>query len=217
MTSEKPCAIGSEVELSSIYRSLLLPGFAADELEDEEQLRARWANGSLDGLYTGPALNPTAAAIGQRYSAGRTTLLCWLVVDTRHRSKGLGGLLVRAAVNRWVTLWSSSLVLAEVHQRSHSAADSVNHGDSSRRWDFYSRLGARILIPDFVQPPASAGRSAVSGLALIALRWPDSPVALARDARDFLDDYLPETAADDVLWREALDSAARRGYALSDM
>lgn len=153
-------------ELAKFYRTILAPSFPPDELIDEQEL--------LDGQRAGMtqtllAVHPTGellgGVVGDWYASSRVLLISYLAVCSGHRGTGIGGLLYRAALDRWSREMSPELILGEVEDTSRTA--SAAYGDPVARLRFYAQFGAQVLDMPYFQPALRPGASRVSGLLLV--------------------------------------------------
>lgn len=156
--------------VSEFYRAVLRPSFRDDELVDEDELRETIAAGTCHVLVArdgdGTVLG---GAVGDWFESSRVQLLSYLATRPGTRGRGLGTLLVRAAVDSWLTRLDPLLVVGEVEDPRHYSNDDPDspYGDVIARVRFYEKLGVRSLPIPYTQPALRDGASRVPHLLLM--------------------------------------------------
>jgi GNAT superfamily N-acetyltransferase len=108
--------------------------------------------------------------VGEWDDPPRVMLLSWLATRPGARGLGVGGPLLRAAVDAWTTEFDPCLVLSEVEDPSYPGhASDDAHGDPAARLRFYLRQGARILDLPYFQAALGSDKERVRGLHLVVL------------------------------------------------
>jgi GNAT superfamily N-acetyltransferase len=152
--------------LGAVFERVLRPAFRPGELSSAEQLQAGVASGRCEVLVALDGGEPQATAIGE-FGDG-VVLLAYLAVARGLRSRGLGGVLLDAAVGRWRARPGIRLVLAEVDRPDFQQPDPLQ-GDPQRRLEFYARHGGLALDLPYFQPSLGEGRPREYGMLLITL------------------------------------------------
>jgi GNAT superfamily N-acetyltransferase len=161
---------GDDALVSEFYRAVLRPSFRDDELVDEDELRETIDAGTCHVLVArdddGTVLG---GAVGDWFESSRVQLLSYLAARPGVRGRGLGTLLVRAAVDSWVTRLDPLLVVGEVEDPRHYSNDDPDspYGDVIARVRFYEKLGVRALPIPYTQPALRTGASRVPHLLLM--------------------------------------------------
>ena len=171
---------------SEFYRSVLRPSFRDDELVDESDLLETIRAGSCHLLVARDADGTVlGGAVGDWYESSRVQLLSYLAARPGVRGRGLGTLLVRAAVDSWVELLDPLLVVGEVEDPRYYGNDGPDspYGDVVARVRFYEKLGVRLLPIPYAQPALRAGGHRVSHLLLMVFAV-GSGAAVAPDRVD---------------------------------
>ena len=156
--------------VSEFYRTVLRPSFRDDELVNEGELLETIDLGTCHVLVVrdddGTVLG---GAVGDWYESSRVQLLSYLAARPGVRGRGLGTLLVRAAVDSWVKLLDPLLVVGEVEDPRYyrNTEPDSPYGDVVARVRFYERLGVRLLPIPYAQPALWAGARRVSHLLLM--------------------------------------------------
>lgn len=159
-------------DVSKIYERLLKPSFPRTELSDLGVIIGGWAAGALDIVCVADADgNPGAVAIGERDRDSDVVLLAWLAVAPESRGQGLGGEVLRRALERWQRRWDPLLVLAEVEHPT-CEPDEPTHGDPVDRLRFYAQAGGRVLDVPYYQPRLRPWGRRVPSMMLVALDGP---------------------------------------------
>ncbi|WP_110673591.1 GNAT family N-acetyltransferase, partial [Streptomyces tateyamensis] len=157
--------------LDAVYRELLLPSFSLDELSTLEELSQVvaagqtlvWVTTDADGRLLG-------TAIGEWEPGPRVVLLAWLAVRPGLRGGGIGGPLLRAALDAWQAAYDPCLILTEIADPAHPHGGDEAHGDPAARLRFYRRLGARALDLPYFQAALGGDRARVDDMLLLVLR-----------------------------------------------
>jgi GNAT superfamily N-acetyltransferase len=157
-------------ELEAVYQEILVPSFDPAELNtldeiSESMLSGRtsvWISVDRDDRILG-------TAIGEFEAEQRIVLLAWMAVRPGLRGGGVGGPLLRAALDAWEGEYGPCLILTEVADPAgHSFHEA--HGDPSARLRFYRRLGGRVLDLPYFQAALGPGLGRVDDFLLLVLR-----------------------------------------------
>jgi GNAT superfamily N-acetyltransferase len=156
--------------LVRLYREVLEPAFAPEELEGIESLASRLTRPGEPGSLVAVALGPDGDVVGGLVADHdrdcRVLLLSYLAVRPDLRGQGIGSRLMRDVVPAWYEARQVLLTLAEVHDPRHWS----DRGDMAvARLRLSERLGARALATRFVQPSLHGDRERVRGFLLLAL------------------------------------------------
>lgn len=157
-------------ELDVLYEEILRPSFTADELSTLPELRQAVDSG-LTSVWVSVDERDRilGAAIGEWEPQPRVVLLAWMAVRPGLRGAGIGGPLLRTAVDAWKAAHDPCLILTEVADpHRHDPGDEA-HGDPVARLRFYQRQGARILDLPYFQAALGPGRARVPGMLLLCL------------------------------------------------
>lgn len=175
------------------YRSVMVPSFAADELESEEEL--------MNGLRSGRSRVLTAAdedgtvlggAVGECFPRSGVVLLAYLAVRPGGRGSGAGSVLLRAARDAWTAELSPRLIVLEVED-PRDFAGSESFGDPVARVRFYERHGARALPIPYLQPALGPDTARVPGLMLMVMGGSAAAATVeGKLVSDFLTEYFEE-------------------------
>lgn len=182
--------------LERVYREVLVPAFPANELESEASVAETLevGTGSLF-VAVDETGRPTGAAFGRWSEASRIQMLTYLAVDPGTRGHGLGGRLLREAVEAWTRRHRPCAVVAEIESPEARAVHEA-YGDPRRRLQFYEQAGARVLDLPYFQPGIGGPEHRVQGMLLLVLHadppfTPESPDRLyGRPLHAFMDAYL---------------------------
>ncbi|MEV3938351.1 GNAT family N-acetyltransferase [Glycomyces sp. NPDC049804] len=182
--------------LGQVYREVLVPAFPANELESETGI-AETLEAGLGSLLVAvdDAGRPAGAAFGRWSTASRVHMLTYLAVHPATRGHGLGGRLLRDALESWRERYDPCLVVAEIESPNAPAVHEA-YGDPRRRLAFYEAAGARVLDLPYFQPGIGGPHLRVKGMLLLVLHADPSftqqrPDRLAGKAlRTFMEEYL---------------------------
>ncbi|MCC3763941.1 GNAT family N-acetyltransferase [Glycomyces sp. TRM65418] len=185
--------------LAQVYRELLVPAFPANEIESEQRIAETLeaGRGSLF-IAVDDGGRPAAAAFGRWWEASRVQLLSYLAVAARTRGHGLGGRLLRHAVEAWRERYDPCMVVAEIESPDAPMVHE-DYGDPRRRVAFYQAAGARVLDLPYFQPGIGDPARRVRGMLLLVLHAdpsfaPDDPGRVAgAPLRAFMEAYLEES------------------------
>jgi GNAT superfamily N-acetyltransferase len=182
--------------VEQVYQEVLAPAFPAEELESEagviETLEA--GLGSLL-VAVDDAGRPAGAAFGRWSEASRVQLLAYLAVKPSTRGHGLGGRLLRDAVEAWRERYDPCMIVAEVESPDAPAVHEA-YGDPRRRLAFYENAGARALDLPYFQPGMGGPARRVQGMLLLVLHADPSFTQEGADRlaggplRTFMEAYL---------------------------
>jgi GNAT superfamily N-acetyltransferase len=179
----------------ALYSEVLDPSFPPDELHTLETLHGAmeagtgpiWIAEDDEGRILG-------GAVGEWDAGSRIVLLSYLAVRPGIRGGGVGGSLLRAALDAWRSRLSPCMILAEVEDPAHYRGGGA-HGDPAARWRFYQRHRGRALDLPYFQAALRPGTARVPHLMLVVLHadpkfsgaGPDTidPASL----RAYLEDY----------------------------
>jgi GNAT superfamily N-acetyltransferase len=185
--------------LAQVYRELLVPSFPANEIESEQSIAETLEAGRGSLLIAlDNAGEPAGAAFGRWWAASRVQLLSYLAVAARTRGHGLGGRLLRSAVETWSDRYDPCMVLAEI-ESPHAPMVHEDYGDPRRRLGFYLSAGARVLDLPYFQPGIGGFERRVRGMLLLVLHadpsfTPEEPGHVAgAPLRAFMEAYLEES------------------------
>lgn len=187
-----------DARLASIYRDLLAPAFPPDQVDTLDDLREAHDTGQAHILAALDASGrPLGAAVGEWYARAGVVLLAYLAVDPAHRSHGIGGHLLKTALDTWTRRFSPALIVAEIEQPDR-AADRPEWGDPARRYAFYKRHDAMALDLPYFQPALREGSHRERGMLLITLHIDPAAHAgpgriTAAPVREFLTAYFTAT------------------------
>jgi GNAT superfamily N-acetyltransferase len=182
--------------LEQVYRGVLLPAFPPEEIENEESV-AETLDAGLGSLLVAvdDKGKPAGAAFGRWSEASRVQLLTYLAVDPATRGHGLGGRLLREAMDMWRARYDPCLILAEVESPDAPAVHEA-YGDPRRRLAFYESAGAKILDLPYFQPGIGGPARRVRGMLLLVLHTDASFTQgrsdrlSGRPLRTFMEAYL---------------------------
>jgi GNAT superfamily N-acetyltransferase len=205
--------------LTSLWHDVLDPSFPAVELLPLDGLLAGHRAGVLLAYGIVRDGRPVAGIVGSWSPASRVLLVDYLATAPGGRGRGVGGALLRQALDRWRRDLDPVLVLAEVEHPTHHAT-SESFGDPPARMRFYARHGARALPLPYFQPGiAGPGSPRVAALILVVLDAGDRAEVDAGPLRSFLVEQLfasEGTVSADTATRRLLDAAAGGTVALVD-
>ncbi|WP_205325982.1 GNAT family N-acetyltransferase [Glycomyces sp. YM15] len=155
--------------LAQVYREVLVPAFPPEELESEESLAETLETG-LGSLLVAvdDTGRPAAAAFGHWWEASRVQMLANLAVKPGTRGHGLGGRLLRDAVDAWRERYDPCLIVAEIESPDARMVHE-DYGDPRRRLGFYESAGARVLDLPYFQPGIGGASRRVQGMLLLVI------------------------------------------------
>ncbi|MDN3241316.1 GNAT family N-acetyltransferase [Glycomyces tritici] len=182
--------------VEQVYREVLAPAFPAEELESESGVTETLEAG-LGSLLVAvdEAGRPAGAAFGRWSEASRVQLLAYLAVKPGTRGHGLGGRLLRDAIEAWRERYDPCAIVAEVESPDAPTVHEA-YGDPRRRLAFYEAAGARVLDLPYFQPGIGSPSRRVRGMLLLVLHADPSftqgrPDRLSgRPLRTFMEAYL---------------------------
>jgi GNAT superfamily N-acetyltransferase len=198
--SVEDLAGGDEARASTVYRTVLETNFARDELVPLASMLRGMAAGLTRvccAVDAGGAI--LGAAVGDWFPDSRVQLLSYIAIAPAARSRGVGTLLLRTVVQRWIAQLAPALILAEVEDPRHY--EPSEYGDPVARLRLYERLGARSLPVPYFQPALSADRSRVPHLLLMVFAhgdrpWPGEGTVDGAVVERFLIEYLRRAEGD---------------------
>lgn len=186
--------------LAALHASLIVPLFPPEERGTAQELVASVGGGRSTVLVAaadgqGQPLQDAGLAVLETWpEVPDVTLLAWLAVSPRTRSRGTGSALLRSVLAQV----GDRLLLAEI-EPADTPVRHDDYGDPAARTAFYVRHGGRSLDLPYWQPPIRPGAPAVR-LELIVIPQPGSSVPEelpAEPTRSFLATYaLPHLSAD---------------------
>ncbi|MEU6246683.1 GNAT family N-acetyltransferase [Glycomyces sp. NPDC047010] len=202
---------------TAVYRGLFAHAFPPEELDGEDVLAAALERGSANLFaVVDDAGTPVAAAFGEWSEGSRVQLLTYLAVGPAARGGGIGGRLLRDAVNVWSVRRDPCIVVAEIEDPDAPAHDA--HGDPRRRLAFYEAAGARVLDVPYFQPGIGGPARRVHGMLLLVLhaapQFTTGDGVAGAPLRAFMEEYLAEVegnVGDDGDARALLDAFDRPG------
>lgn len=182
--------------LSRVYRKVLVPAFPANELESEQGIAETLevGAGSLF-MAVDEAGKPAAAAFGRWSEASRVQMLVYMAVLPGSRGHGLGGRLLREALDAWVERYGPCAVVAEIEEPEARIVHEA-YGDPRRRLQFYESAGARVLDLPYFQPGIGGPEHRVQEMLLLVLHadplfTPERPDRLyGKPLHAFMEAYL---------------------------
>ncbi|PWB96633.1 GNAT family N-acetyltransferase [Homoserinimonas hongtaonis] len=159
-------SLGTADELARVYRAILEPSFAPEELIPLDALTREMVAGRATALVLPDSDGePGAVAIVQEVARG-IDLLTYLATRADQRGLGTGGRIMRSVLKA-ARQRDRSLLLAEVEHPLHHPVH-PEHGDPEARLRFYGRLGARIVDVPYFQAPVAPDSPPVYGMLLLA-------------------------------------------------
>lgn len=184
---------GSVSRYDEIYREILHPSFRPDELDPPGavfDVVAPAGRYHVSGLCALDGDAPVGCVLAYPFPVSQVLLIGYVAVKSAYRGRGVGGLLLDAAAQKWFGTADFTLVLAEVEDpRHHPVADDI---DPTRRVSFYARRGARVVCGPYFQPKLGGyGKKRVYDIFLTVLsgNGPDDSVRAAQVA-SFLLEYF---------------------------
>lgn len=185
--------------LAQVYRELLVPAFPANEIESEQSITEalEQGKGSLF-IALDDGGEPAAAAFGRWSAEARVQMLSYLAVATGTRGHGLGGRVLRAAVEVWSERYDPCLIVAEI-EAPNAPMVHEDYGDPRRRLAFYEAAGARGLDLPYFQPGIGGPELRVRGMLLLVLHadpsfTPEEPSRVSGEPlRAFMEAHLRES------------------------
>jgi GNAT superfamily N-acetyltransferase len=171
----RPLDPADSEQVTSFYRTVLVPHFIADELDTEENFAAGLRLGGSRALVaTADGGTIVGGAVTDWFARSHVLLLSYIAVLPAHRSTGAGAALMAAVSGSGSAGLRPLLLVAEVEDPRHFASDPA-HGDPRARWRFYQRLGGRTLPLPYMQPALGPGRRRVPHLLLMVLGGSTAP------------------------------------------
>lgn len=139
--------------VDKIYREILKPSFGPNQLDTLDTVLDGLAEGGsyeVWGLCALDGETPVGCVLGYPYTASRVLLIGYLAVKPAHRGRGIGGLLMDEAQQRWYGKAGLTLVMTELEDpRRHPVVGDI---DPKQRVAFYARRGAQVVIGPYFQP-----------------------------------------------------------------
>ncbi len=165
--------------LRKLYRDVLSPMFADNELIGEDEMVASLSAGNFpsETVETPNAASsagivvldehkdPIACVIGEWFPSSRALLISYLAVAPQARGKGLGTELIARALDQWPRRFSPLLILGEVEDPRFFKDDSIK-GNTLDRLRLYERLGAKFADINYFQPSLGPSKPRVRNLLL---------------------------------------------------
>jgi hypothetical protein len=183
--------------IERIYYELLEPSFGPNELDTLETLLDGLAeHGSYVawGLCVLDSETPVGCILGYPTEQSGVLLIGYLVVNSGLRSQGTGSRLITEVRKQWFGNPDYTLVLAEVEDPRHYAAELGS--DPVLRAKLYARQGMQVVVGPYFQPKLEGeGKKRVYNLFLTVLNestdpatWPDS--VPGKQIADFIIEYF---------------------------
>lgn len=178
--------------LTRAYEDVLVGSFTPDELIDLPSLVADVEAGvsevvlavAADGA-SGGDVAIEAVGVWDRAPGAPVGLLAYLAARPGLRSRGAGGALLSALLDRWRAPGGPAAVFGEVHDPARwPTSDDERPVDRLR---FYARYGARVLDVPWVQPRVAPGLDRVAGMLLLALTAGEPVLVRTADGSEGLD------------------------------
>lgn len=190
----------SQSLIGDIYRQLLQPSFVSNELDSLDTLLDGLADDGDSGTWGLCAVDGGTAlgcVLGYPFAGSQVLLIGYVTVRPGLRDRGIGGLLMDEAQQRWYHKDDVALVLAEVEDpRHHPATPEI---DPKRRTAFYGRRGAQAIVGPYFQPRLDQeGKVRVYNLFLTVLGGSSEAITSEHSVRaavvaDFLVEYFTES------------------------
>jgi GNAT superfamily N-acetyltransferase len=201
------------------YRTVIVPSFAPDELESEEELTSGLRSGrSRVLLAVGKDDAILGGAVGDYFPRSNVMLLSYLAALPGGRGNGVGSTLLLAARDAWTAELNPRFIALEVEDpREFKGSEAF--GDPVARVRFYERHGVRALPIPYMQPALGPDTARVPGLMLMVFGGTDTPSGAGtldgQDVASFLTEYFEEfegpARPDDADLNLLLASCARPG------
>jgi GNAT superfamily N-acetyltransferase len=196
--------------IAEFYNQILLPHFSADELEPIENFTAGLKYGATSALVAKTAGGAIAGgAVGDLFQRSNVLLLSYLAVPPAGRGAGVGGTLMKAVTGVWGSRHRPALLVMEVEDPCHHAADAA-HGDPVARIRFYERLGARTLPLPYFQPALGPGGHRVPHMVLMVFGGTAAPPGTQRVDGEVVEHFLTQYLEDCEGPLRPDDTAAQR-------
>lgn len=180
--------------LARAHEELLTPSFAPEELVDLPTLADDVAGGVSEVLLAvsgdgddGPGSELHAVGVWDRSPGAPFGLLSYLAARPGGRSRGVGGILLEAMLERWRGPGGPAAVLGEVHDPAEWPATADERPVDRLR--FYARHGSSVLDVPWVQPRVAPELDRVAGMLLIVLTA-RSPALVVEEGAEGLDGAL---------------------------
>lgn len=138
------------MDLRGVYESILAPSFPEGDIESCDDIERDLLSGRAS-LLVDHDDDHVARAAAVVYHLDGADLLGHIAVSREHRSKGIGGDMVRVCLDLASGRGVPLLALIERPDRHDYHPE---FGDPKRRIDFYADNGARALDLPFCQPSA---------------------------------------------------------------
>jgi GNAT superfamily N-acetyltransferase len=153
--------------LDRLYRDVLAPTFAPEELDPAASIAASLTPGGAGLAWAALADDEVVGGlVAERHPDADTVLVGYLAVRSDQRDRGLGGELMDQFRAHCETDPAVRLAVGEVHDpRRHT--DGADRAEDRLR--FFARQGARVLDVPFIQPAVRPGGARVPGFLLLAL------------------------------------------------
>jgi len=157
--------------LRTAYDKVLRPSFPVTQLASFEVFVTELSESPEEAVLVAvDGDSPVGVAVDYPMPELGLGLLAYAATRPGHRSRGIGGFLMRALRERWAA-GPVDLVLAEVEDPRFHADTSENR--SVARLRFYERHGAEVLMVPWVQPGLD-GNDRVPGMLLLRV-WVRGP------------------------------------------
>jgi GNAT superfamily N-acetyltransferase len=152
-----------------LYDSVFEPSFHPDELCSRDTLQSMVQRGVGDcWVSLGPGGEVLGGLMGEWDADPGVMLVAWIATRPGLRGSGVGGPLLDVAVASWKDRFDPCLILAEIEDPAHHAAEEA-HGDPAARLAFYRRHGSRVLELPYFQAALGSERQRIDPLLLMLL------------------------------------------------
>jgi GNAT superfamily N-acetyltransferase len=178
--------------LEELYGAVFEPSFNRDELCELGSIQSLVDREAGDCWLSLDAQGEVLGGLVSEWDPDPgVVLVSWIAARPGGRGKGVGGPLLDAALASWKDRFDPCVILTEIEDPAHHAADEV-HGDPVARLAFYRKHGARILDLPYFQAALGAGNNRIDHLFLMVLHVHPRFAGLEPDTVDgkLLRDYI---------------------------
>ena len=196
-----------DIDFHRVYNEVLEPAFPADELESVESFRSALVDNDLDprtlalvAVEPGSVSSgdPVGVVVGEWYQTSDVLLIGYVAVRADRRGTGLGGSLMRVALERWLHITGCALALGEVEDPRH-----FNEQEAIQRLRFHGKVGGSLLSVPYFQPRLRPDSRRVHHMLLVVFAAAD---AAKREGgvdgmvlRAFLEQYVAATEGEEAI------------------